>query len=216
MNQAQAWYEEQQSTGFPALMTGDLFLSMYHGNLLSAAVAYFQKVGSHWSHGGVYIWGGMTSEATSPKGGLHKLRDKMTSRYTLAIYRIVGIDRDQRYAIAAEACRIDHRPYDNWHLFRALVDNFFERLTWNGQTGWKPMSWFFKASSDDKNFCTELVERAVYKATGEKMQGGDLGDARPTDMLDYCKRRCDLVFFHDKGKVQPSVPPPLLKMVVRR
>jgi hypothetical protein len=203
MTDAEKWLSAQADAGYPLFSRGMIFLSMYHGNLISWAIAFFQKKGQEmWSHTGVYVGLGQTAEATTPKGGVFKLAQYFDARHTLALYEIPGMTLEQRAMFCSEAVRIAPRPYDYWQIVRHGIDNIIERLTWNGSSGFRPLAYLLKdANGSNRNVCSEMVERAFNFATGGRFQGGQVGEARPADVAGWLYIHGRQVVLQERGKV---------------
>ena len=206
MTDAELWLKQQSEIGWPALTRGDIFLSRYHGNWFSRLIAEFQGAGGvpKWSHTGIYIGAGMVAESTFPRGGIRPLSNYLGKKHDCEVRHPFHWSLSQRQAVASEASRLSHMRYD-WPKFgRHLIDNVFERITWNGKKGWRPLSHLLKldVDGDRANVCSELVERAVMYGTDERIDKGELGTARPLDISNWLNERiADTVLEHKKGKV---------------
>jgi hypothetical protein len=207
------WWRDQEEREFPALKRGAIFVSMYHGSSLSGLIAAFQGAGDvAWSHTGVYIGRGMIAEATYPRGKVRSLRHYMRGGYTFEIYNVEGWVKEERAMIASEAARIAPGKYDTAKFVRHVIDNLFERLTWNRERGrgFRPLAALFKLDRDKdrRNICSELVERAIEYGTGERVAVGELGAARPYDVWIWLTRvkGARPAFRHERGDVLVSPP----------
>jgi hypothetical protein len=184
------WWEKYEPRNFPQIAPGAVFLSMYHGNIISKLISIFQGVGTDWSHTGIYIGDGKIAEATYPKGRVVSLRHYMGKRYTFEVYNVPGLTERERRHLAFVATVLAPRPYDTEKLFRHLFDNLIERITWNGRRGFRPLARLFKMDSDKdrRNVCSELT-------------------ARPWDILTWLYRKgiTSPAFRHDKGVVTRSI-----------
>lgn len=203
------WYTWEREVGFPMLKRGAVFLSMWHGNLINQLVGVFQGKGSDWSHAGVYIGWGKVAEATYPRGRIIDLRHYMSKEHTLEIYNPPWWSEMERAKVASEAARIAYRPYDTWKFARHLIDNIFERITWDAekQQGMRPLSrLMLDRDKDKRNVCSELVGRAVAYGTGERIVEGELGTARPWDIYTWLvNKNASPTFRHSHGKVEHSL-----------
>jgi hypothetical protein len=184
-----------------------VFLSRYHGNWFSRLIAKFQGAGgsAKWSHTGVYIGRGFVAEATFPKGGIRPLSNYLGKKHDMEMRHPFHWTRNQRNAIASEAARLAPMRYDWPKMARHLIDNVFERITWNGEKGWRPLSRLFRLDVDGEkaNVCSELVQRAVYYGSGEKLDGGEMGTARPLDIANWLNEKiADSVVAHKRGRVE--------------
>lgn len=215
MTEAQAFLEKDAATplGTPRVVQpGDIFLRMWHGNLISTLVGFFQKKGDAgitWSHAGVVIGPNLTAESTLPHGGTFHLTKSAKKNCTLAVIRLGFMTHQQAAAFTAEASRLAPLPYDTGHLWTHLIDNLIERLFWNDstQSGPRPLSRFFKDKDGaSKNVCSEMVERALFAATRMKFQSGQVGEARPDDIWDAYRLwnesgQAKIVFFAERGAI---------------
>jgi hypothetical protein len=205
---ASTWYREQEASGFPALKRGAVFVSMYHGSSISNLIAAFQGKGQvAWSHTGIYIGNGQIAEATYPKGGVRSLKPYLRGGYTFEIYNVNGWTPAERAFIASEAARIAPGNYDTTKFIRHVIDNAFERATWNAERGrgFRPLAALFKLDRDKDrcNICSELVERAIEYGTGERICAGELGNARPYDVWKWLVevKKARPAFRHERGDV---------------
>lgn len=211
MRTSMDWFEEQERATFPALYRGDIFLSLAHGSLISALIARLQ--GRHgadggapdWSHCGVYVGNGMIAESTFPKGKRTPLRHYMADKFTFEIFTLKNATEEQRAILASEATRLSYSPYDTAKFARELVNNFFERLTWNvqKQRGWRPLSFFdLDTDGERRNVCSEAVERAIFAALRERITLGELGVARPLEIARFLSpARALPLMRHERGMV---------------
>jgi cell wall-associated NlpC family hydrolase len=206
---AHEWFDEQRERGYPDMKRGDIFLSMYHGGMISPLIAFLQGKGkSHpeWSHVGIYIGNGKIAEATYPHGGIRSFERYMNPSYTVELYSPANLTEKQRALIASEAARIAPHPYDTMKFVRHLIDNVFERWTWSEekQCGFRPLSALFRLDldGDKRNICSELVERA-YAHAGIQITSGETGSARPNDVWWWLRQsRGERPYFrHNRGEV---------------
>jgi len=211
---ASTWYREQEASGFPALKRGAVFVSMYHGSSISGLIAAFQGKGQvAWSHTGIYIGNGQIAEATYPRGGVRSLKSYLRGGYTFEIYNVIGWTPEERAMIASEAARIAPGKYDTAKFIRHVIDNLFERMTWDAERGrgFRPLAALFSLDRDKdrRNICSELVERAIEYGTGERIAAGELGSTRPYDVWRWLTRvkKARPVFRHERGDVATAPLP---------
>jgi len=210
MNPPRVSAETQELAGWPALRRGDLYLGYYLG-WLGRMIALFQGLpgavlSPPWSHSAVYVGDGMLAEATYPKGRLFPLSGYADASHVFSLFRVREWTEEQADAVARKAEDLVGRPYDSLNLFRHLVDNGIERLTWNPrrQKGYRPLASLIGDGDRDRRLvCSELVERAVLAATGEEVNPGHkIGEARPLDLFQWLEaKEAALVLRVDRGYV---------------
>ena len=213
---ATEWFDQQMLLGFPELERGSIFVSMYHGNWLSRMIAKMQKVSNggipDWSHTGVYIGMGHIAEATHPRGGIRSMRRYLGSGHSFAIYSVPDLILMQKIALASEAARLSNRPYDYWKLFRHFIDNLAERFVFATmkQKGFRPLGALLKLDKDEdeKNICSELVERSVFYAADQQIFAGvEVGNARPLDVWSWLRENgARATLFTSRGEVVVESP----------
>lgn len=205
MYNALDWYNIQEKNEFPVLLRGDICFSYCHGSLISSLINRFQGRGKHvpLSHVSLYIGLGNIAEATVPHGGVVSLKKYFNKSYNLIIVRIPEWDTKFRDGMVSEMCRLAPRNYDKLNIFRHLVDNIIERITWNiaTQTGYRPLARLIKDRDGNwQNVCSEILEWSYERMTRppgkEKIEGSGLnmqldsrnmpGTARPIDQWQWC------------------------------
>jgi len=191
---ASTWWRYETARGFPTLMPGDIMLSYYRGGWIGRAIAKMQgRPGPSldsppWSHAAVYIGNGKIAEATVPLGRVTGANAYFSADHVCTFYRPRHWLTWHRNTIALSAASMAGRRYDYGNIARHLVDNLVERLTWNAakQRGIRPLAALFRDADGGRRLvCSELVERVVAGVTGERMQSGLVGQARPLDIYQW-------------------------------
>lgn len=165
---------------------GDIILVRSKATLIGRLIGIFQNnadAPTGWTHTAVYIGDGVAAESTYPHGGQAPVSKWLTSQHDLRVWRDMTLTPSQVNTFAEAAVTLSPNKYDTISIVRHFIDNVVERMTWNGTSGFRPLSWLLKDPDKDKKLlCSEMVEYAYNAACGRRFQPGDVGQARPNDI----------------------------------